>query len=79
MGKSYKNSGHFHFGNNHPQMLTYYQIAAVIPKMALVRHLKKNICMIRTYVLNIYLDRSINFGTTITNAILTLQNFLAFL
>ena len=35
--------------------------------------------MIRTNVLNIYLDRSINFGTTITNAILTLQNFLAFL
>ena len=41
LGKSYKNSGHFHFGNNHPQMLTYYQIAAVIPKMALVRHLQK--------------------------------------
>ena len=41
LGKSYKNSGHFHFGNNHPQMLTYYQIPAVIPKMALVRHLQK--------------------------------------
>ena len=40
LGKSDENSGHFHFGNNHPQMLTYYQIAAVIPKMAYVRHLQ---------------------------------------
>ena len=33
--------------------------------------LTKNICKVRTNVLNIYLDRSINFGTTITSAILT--------
>ena len=31
---------YFHFGNNHPEVLTYYQIAAVIPKMAYVRTLQ---------------------------------------
>ena len=40
LGKSYKNSGHFHFGNNHPQILTYYLIAAIIPKKAFVQHLQ---------------------------------------
>ena len=35
-----KKSSYFHFGNNHPEVLTYYQIAAVIPKMAYVRTLQ---------------------------------------
>ena len=37
LGKSDENSGHFHFGNNHSQMLTYYQIPTVISKMEFVR------------------------------------------
>ena len=37
LGTPDENSGHFHIGNNQPQMLTYYQIATVIPKMAFVR------------------------------------------